>query len=310
MTAKRLFIAADMDRTLMDAVASDERFSFRQKPVRSEAALREHVGDAEVLVTRAFNAVTRAVIESAPHLRLIAQGTSGTDNIDHMAAADRGIQVISLPGENANAVAELVIGMMISLTRTVPSYRNEVVAGRWNRDDCSTRHELAHYTLGIVGLGEVGRRVARLATAFGMKVVAYDPYIDDAAFAARHASRVASLDELLSVATIVTLHVPHTAETRRFIAQEQIATLRRGSYLINASRGEVLDWNAAMGALDSGHLAGVAIDVYDPEPPEMTIPDRANLIVTPHIAGCSHEAKASIGRKLYRKICDVYWPAT
>ena len=305
MTKKKLLIAADVDRRFVERASADARFDVRHQPVRTEEELAEAIGDAEVLVTRAYNRVTRRVLERAPRLELIAQGTSGIDNIDAAFARERGIEIISLPGANANAVAELVLGYMISMTRTVPFYTREVVRGAWERDDCATRHELRFHPLGIVGLGEVGRRVARLAGAFGMRVLAYDPYLLDEEFEARGAGRVASLEELLRTSAIVTLHVPLSDETRRMIGAPQIAAMPRGSYLISAARGEILDQEAALRALADEHLAGLAMDVFDPEPPVGGFPDDPRLILTPHIAGCTFECKADIGGMLYEKV--VKW---
>ncbi|HEV2718540.1 MAG TPA: NAD(P)-dependent oxidoreductase, partial [Thermoanaerobaculia bacterium] len=217
-----------------------------------------------------------------------------------------GIAIVNLPGENANAVAEIVIGFLLMMTRTIPQYTEEMRRGVFRRDDCATRHELRHYRLGIVGLGEVGRRVARLAGAFGVRVAAYDPYLSDSDFAERGAARATSLDALLESSEILTLHVPLTEETRRMIAARQIARLPRGAFLINAARGEVLDQQAALDALAADHLAGLALDVYDPEPPPAPLPNDPRLILTPHIAGCSHECKASIAEKLYERIAAFY----
>ena len=303
---KRVVVAADVDRSLHERASADGRFEIIDRPVRSEDELAAIVGDCEVLVTRSFNRVTRRVIDRAPKLELIAQGTSGTDNIDHDAARQRGITILNLPGANADAVAELVIGFMIALTRMVPSYTRELTRGVWNRDDCATRHELRHYRLGIIGLGEVGRRVARLASLFRMHAKAVDPYISDSDFAERGAERVDSVDHLLRHSDIVTLHVPLTGETRQMIGQMEIARMPRGSVLINAARGEVVDQFAALHALASSHLGGLALDVFDPEPPAQPLPDDPRLIVTPHIGGCTHEAKAAIGAKLYEKIVAFY----
>lgn len=271
--------------------------------MRTEEELKAVVGECEILVTRSYNRVTRSVIESAPRLELIAQGTSGTDNIDSDTARDRGIAIVSLPGENANAVAELVIGFMIALTRTVPASTAELKRGVWNRYDCSSRHELSHFRLGIVGLGEVGTRVARMAGFFGMLIQAFDPYISDDDFVHRGATRCETLGQLLRGSDIVTLHVPLTAETRHMI---DVSQLRKGAFLINAARGEVLDQQAALDALAANHLAGLALDVFEPEPTATTFPDDPRLILTPHIGGCTHEAKAAIGAKLYEKICAFY----
>lgn len=299
---KKVLIAADVDRSFEARAAGDPRFAIVRRPVRTEEELAAAIGDAEVLVTRAYNRVSRRVIDAAPRLELIAQGTSGIDNIDLAAAAERGIRVIHMPGVNANAVAELVIGFMIAMTRTVPFYTRDVQSGNFTRDDCAARHELAHFRLGIVGLGHVGSLVARFASFFGMRVFAFDPYIDD--FGA--ATPIATLEELLVASDILTLHVPLTTETRRMIGAREIAALARGSYLINAARGEVLDAGAALDALASHHLAGLALDVFDPEPPSRAFPDDPRLILTPHVAGCSWEVKTTVGGRLFEKIAESY----
>lgn len=300
---KRLLIAADVDRSLLARAHADGRFEIIDSPVKSEEELEAIVGDCEILVTRSYNRVSQRVIEAAPKLELIAQGTSGTDNIHMAAAGARGIAVLNMPGENANAVAELVIGHMIALTRTVPAYDRGMRAGVWGRDDCATRHELRHHRLGIVGLGQVGMRVARLAGAFGMGVSAFDPYITDDDFVHRGAVRVVSLEALLGVSDILTLHVPYTPETNAMIGANELASLPAGAIVINAARGEVLVVEAALDALAGNVLGGLALDVYDPEPPTRTWPDDPRLILTPHIAGCTTEAKSAIGAKLYEKIC-------
>jgi phosphoglycerate dehydrogenase-like enzyme len=279
----RVFIAADVEPRLIQLLRGDERFP-----------LVDSIAEAEIVITRTTNKVDATLLATAPRLRFIAQGTSGIDNIDAGAARARGIELLSLPGVNANAVAELVIGHIIALTRTIPQYVDEMRQGQWKRSDCATRHELHHHRLGIVGLGNVGSRVARLARAFDMQPRAYDPYVFEA--------EVSSLDELLSTSDVVTLHVPLTHETRRMIGAKQIASMPKGAILINASRGEVLDLDTALDALASNHLGGLAVDVFDPEPVARTFPDDPRLIVTPHIAGCTFEAKNDAAELLYAKL--------
>jgi len=303
---KRLVIAADIDPQFVMRVRADPRFAVEEQIARDEESLRSAVGRCEVLVTRHYNRVTAAVIDSGTSLELIAQGTSGTDNVDNVALTERGIPLISLPGINADAVAELVLGFMISLTRTVPLYSRQMRGGVWARDDCATRHELRHYRLGIVGLGEVGKRVAALASHVGMKVAAFDPYLGDDDFAVRHSVRRRSIQELLASADILSLHVPLTRETVGLVGAEELALLPQGALVINTCRGEVLDLPAALRLLEANRLAGLAIDVYDPEPPLNEWPDDPRLIVTPHVAGCTHEAKATIGIRLYERICQFY----
>jgi phosphoglycerate dehydrogenase-like enzyme len=282
----RVFIAADVEPRLVELLRADANF-----------ALLDDIASAEVLITRTINKVNAALLDRAPELRFIAQGTSGIDNIDVDYATSRGIEVISLPGVNANAVAELVIGHIIALTRTVPQYVRELTHGTWNRGNCATRHEMRHYRLGIVGLGNVGTRVARLARAFGMLVRAYDPYVPEA--------DAASLAELLRSSEVITLHVPLTPETRNMIAANEIASMPRGAILINAARGEVVDIDAALAALAGNHLGGLAIDVFDPEPPARKFPDDPRLIVTPHIAGCTFEAKNDAAELLYERLMSL-----
>ena len=197
-------------------------------------------------------------------------------------------------------------GCIISLTRSIPFYTREVAAGRWPRNDCATRHEMRYYTLGIVGLGQVGSRVASMARTFGITVFAHDPYIEEKAFADRGAFRVLLLDELLARCDIVTTHVPLTAETRRMIGEAQIGSMRRGTILINAARGEIVDQRAALSALASNHLGGLALDVFDPEPPDGPFPDDPRLILTPHVGGCTYECRTAIGEKLFLKIVEHY----
>jgi D-3-phosphoglycerate dehydrogenase len=292
---KKVVIVSDVEPWLIERLRNDPRFDI---DIRTTGPLESRVGGAEIVVTRTVNRITAAVIAAAPHLQAIAQGTSGVDNIDAAAAAARGVEILSLPGVNANAVAELIIGMIVGMTRTLPAYSREVASGSWRRADCATRHEMRHYALGIVGHGNVGSRVSRLATAFGMRPRAYDPYIRD--FGA--AERVATLDELLATSDIVTLHVPLTDETRTMIGNRELRRMRRGSFLINAARGEVLDLDAALAALASGHLDGLAVDVFDPEPPQRSFPDDSRLILTPHIAGCTYEAKRDAAGLLYEAI--------
>ncbi|HEX7192652.1 MAG TPA: NAD(P)-dependent oxidoreductase [Thermoanaerobaculia bacterium] len=288
---KKVFIAAPVERALIERLEADPRFT-----------ITDRIEEAHVLITRTVNNVSREMLARAANLELVAQGTSGIDNIDLAALAERNVPLVHLPGINANAVAEMVIAQIVMLTRTLPLYARQMVQGTWNRDDCATRHEMRHYILGIVGHGNVGSRVARLARAFGMRAVALDPYVADLG----ETERASSLDELIAVADVLTLHVPLTNETRRMIAAREIDAMKRGSILINAARGEVLDLDAALSALASNHLGGLAADVFDVEPPQRTWPDDPRLILTPHIGGCTHEAKSTAAELLYRKIADFY----
>ena len=192
---KNVFIAAPVERGLVERLRADPQFN-----------IVDRIEDAHVLITRTINNVSREMLAKAANLELVAQGTSGIDNIDLAALGERGVPLVHLPGINANAVAEMVIGQIVMLTRTLPLYTRQMLQGTWNRDDCATRHEMRHYILGIIGHGNVGSRVARLARAFGMRVVALDPYVADLG----ETERASSLDELLAISDVITLHVPLT----------------------------------------------------------------------------------------------------
>ena len=304
---KDVLIAADVDRSFLERIGRDSRFLVRYQPIREEVELAREVSQCEVLVTRHFNKVTSRVIEAAQRLEVIAQGTSGIDNIDQQTSLRRGIAILNVPGQNANAVAELIIGLMITLTRTVPFYNAQVRSGIWERGDCATRRELRSHQLGIIGLGRVGSRVSELAGTFGCSPVAYDPYMTDQQFLNRGAARVDTLEALLSRSEILTIHVPLTDETRLMLRPQVLDLLPRGAMFLNASRGEVANHSDLFDRLESGALGGLALDVYDPEPPtSMAWPDDVRFIATPHIAGCTREAKESIGNALYEKLCIHY----
>ncbi|MGA7615471.1 MAG: NAD(P)-dependent oxidoreductase [Thermoanaerobaculia bacterium] len=303
---KRVLIAADLDPVLLQLLRDDPRFETVHRPTHSEQELAGTISGFHVLVTRYHNRVTRAVLERADGLDVIIQGTSGLDNIDHPAAAERGIAIIGIPGENANAVAELVLGHMISLTRTVPFYDRSMRKGAWIRDDCATRRELRSFQLGIVGIGRVGSRVAAIAGNLGMKPLSFDPYLSRDEIARRGAKKVETLDELLAKSEILTFHVPLTEETDGMLGAGEIERLPVGAAVINSSRGEVVDLAALLDALERGHLGGAALDVFDPEPPSRSWPDDPRLILTPHIAGCTREAKLAIGKMVYRRLCEYY----
>jgi D-3-phosphoglycerate dehydrogenase len=301
-----VLVAAEIDPVALHLLGSDDRFRLTVRPAYSPDALVAALGSHQVLVTRYQNQVTAEVVRSSVNLRLVVQGTSGLDNIDQVAAALRNVHIVGIPGENANAVAELVIGLAISLTRTVGAYDREVRTGVWNRGDCATRRELRGYRLGIVGLGRVGSAVARLARTFAMTIRAFDPYLTPSDFEQRGAAASPSLSDLLGDSDIVTLHVPLTEETRRILGRRELDLLPAGAFIINASRGPVLDTDAVLAALAEGKLGGVGLDVYESEPPERSWPHDSRLILTPHIAGCSAQSKESIGRLIYARICEHF----
>lgn len=240
--------------------------------------------------------VPRAVIEKSPELRLISKYGVGVDNIDLAAAGERGVKVTNAPGANATAVAEMTIGLMIALSRRFKEIERSLREGSWR---LVAGRELSGRTLGIVGLGNIGKQVAVRARAFGMRVLAND-IVDYPEFCREFDVNVVGLDQLLAEADIATLHVPLTSQTRHMIAGPQFERMRRGSILIDTARGGVVEEAALHRALAEKHLAAAAVDVFEREPlGDSPLRFLDNVILTPHIAGITDEASQRIaGRTL------------
>jgi D-3-phosphoglycerate dehydrogenase len=272
--------------------------------------------DAVILRAETF---TREMIEASPRLKIIARHGVGTDNVDIPAASDNGVWVTSTPGSNSNAVAEHVFALLLSLTRQIVPAANRVLAGTWaeGRGDL-VGFELSGRTLGIVGYGAIGRRVAAIAGGFGMRVLAADPIATAADVAAAGADLV-ELDALYDRADIITLHAPLLPSTRHMISTRELARMKNSAIVINTSRGGLIDEDALVTVLTNGTLAGAALDVLEAESIDMKdplshnrvpLPDMPNLLVSPHIAGQTQEAFQEAGTRSWSDVQAVLAGAT
>jgi D-3-phosphoglycerate dehydrogenase len=246
------------------------------------------------LIVRSATRVTAAVIAAAPQLRAIARAGAGVDNIDVDAAAARGIVVMNAPGATSASVAELTLGLLLALARHVPAADCAMKDARWEKRRF-TGTELGGKTLGIVGLGRIGAIVARFAAAIGMKVVAHDPARSSKDVAGMAVALV-TLDELCGRADYITLHLPALPDTRHLFDGARLAQCRPGVRLVNTSRGELVDQAALLAALQSGHVAGAALDVFEEEPPlDWALVRHPAVVATPHIAASTAEAQERVG---------------
>lgn len=260
--------------------------------------VRPHLPDAEVLITRRLT-VDRAVYDAAPRLRLIVKLGTGIDEIDVAEAGRRDITVTNTAGANAPSVAELTVGLMVGVVRDIGGHHARLRrTRRWDRD---LGLELYGKTLGIIGVGNVGSRVARLGLAMEMRVIGCDPYIDPTTAPVP----LVSFDAVFSESDIVSLHVPLTEETRSLVNKRALALARPGTFLVNTSRGEVVDDAAVIGALNNGRLAGYAADVLPDEIPgmEITSPllDHERVLLTPHLGAWAEGAH----RRVCRAAADI-----
>jgi D-3-phosphoglycerate dehydrogenase / 2-oxoglutarate reductase len=270
---------------------------------RTAAELAADLADADALIVRSATKVTSALIEGAPRLRVIARAGTGVDNVDVRAATARGIVVMNAPGANSVSVAEHAIGLMLSLARPVPGADASMKAGRWEKAKFGGA-EVRSKTLGLVGLGKVGQEVASRAHAFEMKVVAHDPFISQEVAGALGVELL-SLDELCARADYISLHLPALPSTRHIFDARRLAACKRGVRILNTARGELIDENALADAIDSGHVGGAGIDVFETEPPtDWRLAKMPQVVATPHIAASTREAQAQVAEETAAAVRD------
>lgn len=291
-----IVITEFMDEAAISTVLAGRDVIYDPKLVDQPGALAEHLKDARALIVRNRTQVRGALLESAPRLEVVGRLGVGLDNIDVEACKARRIAVYPATGANDVSVAEYVITAMLVLLRGAWFANAEVIAGKWPRMSTIGR-EVQGKTLGLVGLGSIARETAARARVLGMEVLAFDPHLlkDHAAW--KLASAV-DFDQLLVRSDVISLHVPLNASTKRMISVAQIAAMKRGSIIINAARGGVVDEDAVIAALRSGQLGGAALDVFEIEPLDAANGSRfvnvPNLLLTPHIAGVTEESNVRV----------------
>ena len=270
--------------------------------------LLEWLPEADGLIVRSETRVDRTLLAAGPRLALVARAGAGVDTIDVSAATEAGIVVLNTPAANTIAAAEQTFALLLAHVRHVSAAHDSLRDGRWSRTPFIGT-ELYGKTLGIIGLGRIGSAVAARANAFGMRVLAYDPFVPQARADALGVA-LRPLDDVLARADVVTLHVPLTPQTERLIGARALAVMRPGAMLVNCARGGVVDEEALLAALDGGRLAGAALDVVAVEPPPpggsaTRLHRHPKVLATPHLGGSTHEALARIATELARDIVDV-----
>ena len=261
--------------------------------VDTDAPLEEIVGGYDALIVRSATQVTADVIDAARRLKVIGRAGVGVDNVDVDAATRRGIVVANAPESNVVSAAEHTIGLLVALARNIPQAHAALVDGRWERSKWGGV-ELADKVLGVLGFGRIGRQVARRALGLQMKVVAYDPFVSAERFRELGVESL-TFDEVLARAEFLTLHLPLTDETRGSVGAAAIAKMRDGVRIVNAARGDLVDDDALVAALESGKVAGAALDVFVPEPYDGPLLRAPNVVVTPHLAASTDEAQDRAG---------------
>ncbi|HJT72296.1 MAG TPA: phosphoglycerate dehydrogenase [Terriglobales bacterium] len=270
-------------------------------PDQVNGNLAKEVENADALLVRSAVQVDAALLSNASKLRVIGRAGVGVDNIELEPATRKGIAVMNTPGANAVAVAEITIGLMLSMARFIPRANELMHAGKWEKKSLQGT-ELRGKTLGIVGLGKIGLEVAKRARPFGMEIVAHDPFVS-ATLAKDNGIRLASLEEVFAAADYLSLHVGLTPQTQNMINAESLRKMKKGVRIVNCARGELVDEAALVTALKDGQVAAAALDVFVQEPlKDSPLQKMENVILTPHIAGSTNEAQEAVGQQIAMQV--------
>jgi len=294
-----VLIAEQLSPATVDALGPD--FDIRQVDGTDRPALFSALADANAVLVRSATKMDAEAISHAPQLQVIARAGVGLDNVDTKAATQAGVMVVNAPTSNIISAAELTCGHILSLARHIPAARASLGAGEWKRSQY-TGTELFEKTLGVVGLGRIGALVTARMQAFGMRVVAFDPYVT-ASRAQQLGVELLSLDELVAQADFLTIHMPKTPETTGMIGAEQLKAMKKTAYVVNVARGGLIDEAALAEALEAGGIAGAGLDVFTSEPPADTaLTARANVVATPHLGASTGEAQEKAGVSVAKSV--------
>jgi len=292
-TLMKIIVADDLPASAL-ALLRDEGWTVDARSGRAPADLAADLADADALIVRSATKVTPDLIAAAPKLRAIARAGTGVDNVDVAAASARGIVVMNAPGANSISVAELAMALVLALARKVPAADASMKQGKWDKKSF-LGEEVRGKTLGLAGLGRIGQEVARRARAFDMNVIAHDPFIS-AGVARDLRIELVSLDDLCARADFLSLHMPSTAETRHAFNAERLAASKKGLRIINTARGDLIDESALADAIESGHIGGAALDVFQDEPTkDQRLQKLPQVVATPHIAASTREGQELVG---------------
>jgi len=298
-------LICDQVNPILNEILEKNGLQVTYEPEITPEQIAEKIGNFEVVIVRSRTKITKELIEKANKCKIIARVGVGLDNVDQAAAKEKEIRVINAVEGAMNAVAELVIGLMLSLAREIPRADREVRNGNWIKKELMGS-ELKGKYLGIVGLGNIGKRLGRLARSLNMNIIGFDVVPIDEEFSKEVGLMKADLDTLLTSSDYISLHVPLLDSTRHMINAEKIASMKNTARIINTSRGGVIDEKALADALKTGKLAGAALDVFEVEPATSNeLAALPNFISTPHIGAQTKEAQSLAANVIAEKIIQI-----
>ncbi|HLE94930.1 MAG TPA: hydroxyacid dehydrogenase [Acidimicrobiia bacterium] len=301
----RVVVTDHVSESGLAPLLEDGRFQVTRVDDSATDAFQAALAEADGLVVRSATRVTRELLAKGPRLKVVGRAGVGVDNIDLPAATERGIAVLNSPAGNTVAAAELTMALILSVVRRVAEADRSMRAGKWERSRLRGL-QLKDRTLGLVGAGRIGSEVAGRCRAFGMKILAYDPYLT-AERANDIGLALTGLDEVLTRGDIISLHVPLTDETFHLIDEGALSRMKPGAFVVNVSRGGVIDEEALGRALIGGRLAGAALDVFEfePLPPDSPLLNLPNVVLTPHLGASTVEAQELVAREIAESVRDA-----
>ena len=299
----RVLVADPIAQRGVEELAAGDDLEVVVRAGLSEPELMRLIPEFSALVVRSETKVTAPILQAATRLRVVGRAGVGVDNVDLEAATRCGVIVMNTPGGNTISTAEHAFSLLLSVARKIPQAHANLRAGQWDRKQFEGT-ELYNKTLGIIGMGRIGSELSRRAIAFGMRVLAYDPYLSSTRARSLQVELIEELDELLPLADFLTLHTPLTPETHHLLNAERLTKTKRGVRLINCARGGLIDEAALLESLGNGQVAGAALDVFETEPLPADSPLRglSNLILTPHLGASTVEAQESVGIEIAQAI--------
>jgi D-3-phosphoglycerate dehydrogenase len=298
----KIVVADDLPPSALDVLRA-EGWNVDARPGRAPEQLATDVADAEAIVVRSATKVTAPLIHAAPRLRVIARAGTGVDNVDVPAASTRGIVVMNAPGANSISVAELAVALMLALARHVPAADAAMKQGKWEKKKF-LGEEVREKTLGLAGLGRIGQEVARRAASFDMRIIAHDPFISEDV-AGDLGVELVSLDDLFARSDFLSLHMPSTPTTKNIVNAERLKKAKKGIRIINTARGDLIDESALADAIESGHVGGAALDVFQKEPTvDLRLQTLPQVVATPHIAASTREGQELVGMETMAALRD------
>ncbi|MGH9826059.1 MAG: phosphoglycerate dehydrogenase [Blastocatellia bacterium] len=302
----RILVCDGLEKSGVDRLRSTSGLTVDERPDISPDELARVIGDYDALIVRSKSQVTAGILEAGGRLKVVARAGTGVDNVDVSAATRRGVIVMNAAEGNTVTTAEHAVAMLMALARQIPQATASMKAGKWEKKRF-LGHELMGKTLGVVGVGKIGRAVAQRAAGLGMSVIGFDPYFTGEA-ASKLGIEMAPLDDVFSRADFITVHTPLTEETRGIIGRAAFEKMKPGVRVINCARGGLVDEAALVEAMKSGKVAGAALDVFEQEPPPKDSPLLAldEVIVTPHLGASTEEAQISVANIVADQLIDYF----